>query len=164
MNNDEMEIDPIKPQYFYSNEAEKIKLNWFCYEYAFVLYKNLRESKKLKKYRKENTKENIVQFCVYLSKEMKNSIHQKLGGITEEIVFYEEYVEEYYPKNTRAENYLLLTEATKAWEEMLSDCVTCPTRCISEMNEKCILFDELDEDGYLGGFSKVLKAFTKGLP
>jgi hypothetical protein len=146
---DEMEIDPIKPEYFYSNEAEKVKLNWFCYEYAFFLYTNIRRSKKLKKYREKNTNENIVQFCVYLSKVMKISMYQKLGGITEEIIFYEEYVEQYYPKNTSAENMLILSTATKAWDELLSNCVVCPNRCISERDNKCILFDQLDEDGLL---------------
>ena len=144
-----MSIDPIKAKYFYENENEKTKLNWFCYEYAFVLYKNIMEAKILKKYRKKNKNEQIVKFCVYFSKEMKRSIHEKLGRIVENTTFYEEYVKDYYPNNTNAENYLLLNVATKAWDEMLSNCVYCPTRCISEMNKKCILFDKLDENEFL---------------
>jgi hypothetical protein len=146
---DKMEIDTIKPEYFYNNEIEKVKLNWFCYEYAYVLYKNIRKNNKLKKYRKKNTQDDIVQFCVYFSKEMKNSMYQKLGGITEEIIFYEEYVEKYYPKNTRGENNMLLNVAMKAWDEILSDCEICPNRCITERDNKCVLFDLLDEDGFL---------------
>ena len=144
-----MSIDPIKAKYFYENENEKTKLNWFCYEYAYVLYKNIMEAKILKKYRKKNKNEQIVKFCVYFSKETKRSIHEKIGGIVENTTFYEEYVKNYYPNNTNKENYLLLNVATKAWDEMLSNCVNCPTRCISEMNKKCILFDKLDENEFL---------------
>ncbi|GHV81340.1 hypothetical protein AGMMS49944_31310 [Spirochaetia bacterium] len=145
----QMEIDPIKAKYFYANNDEKIKLNWFCYEYAWKLYNEIRKSIKLKKYRKQNDQEQIVQFCVYFSKEMKKSIFQKLGGLTNETVFYEEYVENYYPKNSKAMNMRILEAATKAWDKLLSGCGVCPTRCISEMYKKCVLFDQLDEDEHL---------------
>ena len=142
-------IDPIKAGYFYNNENEKTKLNWFCYEYAFVLYKNIMEAKTLKKYRKKNSHEQIVNFCVYFSKEIKRSIYERLAGIVETTTFYEKYARKYYPNNTSGENYLLLDVATKAWDELLSNCVNCPTRCISEMNKKCIFFDQLDENEFL---------------
>ena len=145
----QMEIDPIKANYFYANNDEKIKLNWFCYEYAWQLYNEIRESVKLKKYRKQNDQEQIVQFCVYFSKEMKKSIFQKLGGLTNETVFYEEYVEDYYPKNSKAMNMFILGAAAKAWDDLLSGCEVCPTRCISEMYKKCTMFDDLDEDEHL---------------
>ncbi|GHV80809.1 hypothetical protein AGMMS49944_26000 [Spirochaetia bacterium] len=144
-----MEIDPIKAKYFYANNDEKIKLNWFCYEYAWKLYNEIRKSIKLKKYQKQNDQGQIVQFCVYFSKEMKKSIFQKLGGLTNETVFYEEYVENYYPKNSKAMNMRILEAATKAWDRLLSGCGVCPTRCISEMYEKCILFDQFDEEEHL---------------
>jgi hypothetical protein len=140
-----MQIDPIKAGYFYNTEDEKTKLNWFCYEYAFFLYKNIMDAKKLARYRKKNNHEQIVSFCVYFSKEMKHSIHEKLGGLVEHTTFYEEYVEKYYPNNTSRENYFILNIAAKAWDELLSNCVNCPARCISEMNKKSILFDQLDE-------------------
>jgi hypothetical protein len=41
-------IDPILATYFYTNNSEKTKLNWFCYEYAYVLYSMIIESKALK--------------------------------------------------------------------------------------------------------------------
>jgi hypothetical protein len=144
-----MAIDPIKAEYFYADESEKTKLNWFCYEYAFVLYNNIRKGATLKKYRKKHTQDKIVDFCVYFSKIMKKSIYEKLGGLVEYTTIYEEYVEDYYPLNTRRENSVLLGAAVKAWDELLSNCVVCPNRCISEMNEKCMLFDRLDEDEFL---------------
>jgi hypothetical protein len=80
---------------------------------------------------------------------MKKSIYEKLGGLVEYMTIYVEYVEDYYPLNTRRDNTLLLHAASKAWDELLSDCVICPNRCISEMNERCMLFDRLDEDEFL---------------
>jgi hypothetical protein len=144
-----MEIDPIKAKYFYENNDEKIKLNWFCYEYAFWLYDGIRKSIKLKKYRKQNDKEQIVKFCVFFSKEMKKSIFEKLGRLTDKTVFYEEYVTQYYPNQNKAINMFLLEVATKAWDGLLSDCEKCPTQCISKMYEKCVLFDRLDENEHL---------------
>jgi hypothetical protein len=46
-------------------------------------------------------------------------------------------------------NMFILEAGTQAWDELLSGCVVCPTRCISEMYKKCILFDRLDENEHL---------------
>jgi hypothetical protein len=143
---DKLEIDPIKAKYFYTNDAEKIKLNWFCFEYAFLMYSKLRKDIKFKKYRKKNTQEQIVDFCVYFAKEIKKSIYEKLGRLVDKTTIYEEYVEKYYPQNNSGENSLLLNAAAQAWDELLGNCIHCPTRCISEMYEKCIFFDEIDEN------------------
>ena len=144
-----MEADPIKAEYFYKNEQEKIKLNWFCYEYAFGLYTKIRESRGLSQYRAKYGQDNIVDYCVYFSKAIKRSIYERLSGITEITTFYEEYVEHYYPKMKKPEIKRLLTTAAEAWDELLAVCEVCPTRCISEMYERCILFDRLDENGFL---------------
>jgi hypothetical protein len=141
---DKLDVDPIKAEYFYKNDDEKIKINWFCYEYSFNFYSKLRGDIKLKKYRKRNTQEQIVDFCVYFSKELKKSIYEKLGGLVDKMTIYEKYAADYYPRNTSGENLLLLTAATQAWDELLENCIHCPTRCISEMNMKCVFFDEWD--------------------
>jgi hypothetical protein len=142
----QLEVDPIKAKYFYENNDEKIRLNWFCYEYAFSLYNGIRKSIKLKKFRKQNNQEQIVKFCIYFSKAMKKSIFERLGKLTNETVFHEEYVENYFPENNKTINMFLLEVAARAWDELLSVCENCPTQCISKMYEKCILFDMLDEN------------------
>jgi hypothetical protein len=141
---DNLEVDPIRPEYFYSNNDEKIKLNWFCYEYSYVLYSKLRNDIKFKKYRKKNTQDQIVKFCMCFAKEMKKSIYERLGGLVDKTTFYIDYVEQYYPRYSRREIVLLLSGAMQAWDELLDNCVICPTRCISEMNKKCVLFDEFE--------------------
>ena len=145
----ELDVDPIKAKYFYANENEKIKLNWFCYEYAFGLYTKIRENPFLKSYRKSYSQKEIVEFCVYFSKTMKKSIYERLSGMTEATMFYEDYVEWYYPKMKEPERLRILRTAMESFDELTASCVNCPVRCISEMHESCELFDRLDEDGYM---------------
>jgi len=144
-----MDVDPIKAEYFYKNAAEKTKLNWFCYEYAFVLYSQIRSSHKLTRYRNNNTQDQITAFCVHFSKSMKQSIFDKLSGRTAITILDEAYVYSFYPDSSHSQTGKLLTAASEAWDEHLSICETCPTRCISEMYEMCGMFDRMDEDGFL---------------
>ena len=144
-----MEADPIKAEYFYANENEKIKLNWFCYEYAFALYTKIRLNDGLYGYRAKSNQKEIVNFCVYFSKTMKKSIYERLSGMTEATIFYEEYVEKYYPRMKNPERLRILKAAMESFDELITNCVVCPVRCISEMHENCALFDRLDEEGYL---------------
>ena len=41
---------PIKAEWFYTDEREKIKINWFCFEYALEFYTFIMDSKALRKY------------------------------------------------------------------------------------------------------------------
>jgi hypothetical protein len=138
-----MDVDPINASYFFSNEQEKTKLNWFCYEYAYGLYSKIRESTALKKFCQQKGQKSIVAFCVHFSKAMKRSIYDQLEGRTEATVIDEAYVEEFYPGNTVKETNRLVNVAAAAWEELLDVCVACPTRCISEKDAKCYMFDSL---------------------
>jgi hypothetical protein len=144
-----MRADPIKAEYFYKNEKEKTKLNWFCYEYAFELYTEIEKSSDLNKYRKRIGENQLVSFCVYFSKAMKKSIYEKLNGFVEVTIIYEDYITNFDQIVTNKEIDYLLNAAGRAWDQLLSMCEICPNRCISERHEKSILFDKLDEDGFL---------------
>lgn len=143
-----LDIDPIKPGYFYKDNTEKTKLNWFCYEYAYCFYSKLREKPGLKKYRACHMQENITAFSVHFSKAMKQSIHDKLSGRTSRVIFDEDYVHAFYPKSPPRQTKLLLAAAAEAWDEHLSVCEVCPTRCISERYEYCIMFDNMEKEGF----------------
>lgn len=140
------EADPIKAKYFYDNDKEKIKLNWFCYEYAFGLYDKIRNEKTLERYRGRHTQEQLTTFCVYFSKRMKKSIFDRLSNRTPAVIFNEDYVDEYYSKISSKERHSILKAAMEAWDELTGCCVTCPNRCISEMYHYCHMFDRLDEN------------------
>jgi hypothetical protein len=131
----------VKPSAFVRRDEEKTKLNWFCYEISMAFYDEISKNlgKALKKYRISD--KDIADFSIYLSKRMKGIILKKLSGEVDNIYFSFEMVESYFPKlNNRLVNKML-DVTSKAWHEQLDFCVVCPTRCITEKDEYCTMFD-----------------------
>lgn len=133
----------VKPSAFVRREGEKTKINWFCYEISMAFYDEINKNlgKVLKKYRISD--KDIANFSIYLSKRMKEIIFKKLSGEINQVYFSYEMVKSYYPKlNDRLVNKLLDVIA-KAWYTQLDFCAVCPTRCITEKDEYCTMFDEI---------------------
>ncbi|HEX7444925.1 MAG TPA: hypothetical protein VF300_00905, partial [Methanothrix sp.] len=63
-------LDMIKPSSFYSNESEKIKLNWFCYELSMGIYDNMKKEIGSRLEKQKISDEGLAEFSVYYSKEM----------------------------------------------------------------------------------------------
>ena len=135
------EINMIKPTSFYSNESDKIKLNWFFYEFSIAIYDEIRESlgKQLKKYKIDD--DALAEFSVYMSKKMKNIILQKIRGRSEKTYFLYEMVESYFPNLNNRMVKKILDAIPKALDEQLSFCKKCPTNCISDEDGFCSMFD-----------------------
>ena len=141
---EEFEYSVIKPTSFYSSEHEKTKLNWFCYELSVGIFDEIKKNfgKRLKKYKIDDKA--IAEFSIYISKKMKDIILQKLAGKIDNVYFSYEMVELYFPTlNDRLVNKILDT-ISKVWDEQLSSCGICPTRCISEKDAYCTMFDDKD--------------------
>ena len=135
----------VKPNAFVHRESEKTKLNWFCYEMSMGFYEEINENlgRLLEKYGIGD--KDIANFSIYLSKKMRGVILEKLSGRIDKVYFSYEMVESYFPKlNDRLVNKLL-DVLSKAWIKQLDFCVICPTRCISEKDVYCTMFDEPDE-------------------
>jgi uncharacterized Fe-S radical SAM superfamily protein PflX len=146
-----MKIDPpIKAEWFYKDESEKIKMNWFCFEYALEFYTFIMKSEALRKYRAKNSSEEIAAFCAYFAKKMKKSVCDRLAGFTSAVIGDEEYIAEYYPQNTQRQNIVFIKVAGEAWDNLLSACVVCPIRCISEREQRSEFFDRYEKGGYWG--------------
>jgi len=134
--------DLIRPTSFYSVEHEKTKLNWFCYELALNFEHTITSELEKKLRRRGIFEEHIADFSIYFAKKMKGIILQKLSGEIEKVYFSYDLVELYFPTlNDRLVNKILDAVA-KAWDEQLSICEICPTRCISEKDVYCTMFDE----------------------
>ncbi|MEA1943946.1 MAG: hypothetical protein U9N07_01175 [Euryarchaeota archaeon] len=136
------EYSVIKPTSFYSNEREKTKLNWFCYEFAVGVHDRITKDfgKRLKRYRIDE--KTIAGFSIYVSKTMKESILLKLSGRIDKICFSYEMITSYFPNlNDRLVDQMLDAIA-KVWDDQLSFCEVCPARCISEKYAYCSLFDD----------------------
>jgi hypothetical protein len=140
--------DIIQASWFYTYEFEKVKFNWFCFEFALKLYDNIKVSKQLKKWILNVNDIEIANFCAYFAKRMKKSVEDRLAGITDVTEADEEYLTDYYHTNTPKQNAVILRIIEKAWEQLLSVCVTCPTRCLSERHARCEFFDRMERGGY----------------
>ncbi len=132
---------PVKPIFFYSSENEKIKLNWFCYELAIGIYDELSENfgERLKRYGIDNKE--ILEFSIYISKVMKGVILQKLSNKIDKVYFSYDMIEACYPQLDDELKNQILEGISKVWDEQVGVCEVCPTRCLSERDAYCTMFD-----------------------
>ena len=135
-------ISMIKPTSFYSSESEKTKLNWFCYELSVGMYDEMKEDigKQLKKHKIRD--EILAVFSIYISKKMKDIILQKLSGRIDKVYFSYEMIESYFPNLDDKLVDKMLDSISETWDVQLSLCEICPTRCISEKDEYCTMFND----------------------
>ena len=141
---------PVKANWFYTLNNEKIKFNWFCYEFACTFFEHLKDNKdkKLKKWLFVRTELQVAEFCAYYAKRLKKSMEDRLAGITDGTEFDEEFISDFCHTNTHNENMALIEVVVKAWDEHTLFCVSCPTRCVSERYAKCEFFDRMERGGY----------------
>jgi hypothetical protein len=135
----------IKKEWFYHNDSEKTKLNWFLYEVALEYQVFIKRSQSLEGYRKKHSEKNIARFCTYYAKRMKKSVLEQLAGLTDATILDEEYIADFYPKNTSRQNALLMQVAFDAWDSLLAVCENCPSRCLSEKDRLSDFFDFYEE-------------------
>jgi len=143
-----MGFDKVYAENFYKDDGDKIKQNWFLYEYSNILFSKIEESASLARYRKKYKEESISAFCVYFSKRLKQSIHNAYIGKTDGVVLDARYVYEFYPDNTYAQTQRLLEAAIDAWREHLLVCSNCPNQCIQDGFEITDMFDNLEKTGW----------------
>ena len=141
-------MDYIKPESFYQDAGDKIKLNWFCYEYANNFYMSIRASSSLQKFTSRHSEEDITAFCLYFAKRMRKSIFDMQTGKFEGVAFRDSYVFTFYPKISQRQADFLLKAAMSAWDEQLVNCENCSTRCLTEGFELCAMFDNLEKTGW----------------
>jgi len=135
-------IDAIKPTAFYSCESDKIKLNWFLYELAMAYYDDLEKPLKKMFKTKGISEAEIAKLAIYVAQKFKGPICEFADGKIDQIEFQEDFFVDLLPPLS-AKNYNRLIDAlAKAWDGHLAICETCPTRCISEKDEYCTMFDD----------------------
>ena len=132
----------ITPADFYTNEKDKIKINWFLFEYAAELDSHIKRPLRKRLKRKNIGNRKIAEFCIYYSKEMKAEILDKLSGRIENVSLSYHAIEDFFPHLNDKLVDDLLTSAFDAWDSITSMCVKCPTRCISEKDYKAPMFDD----------------------
>ena len=141
-------VDYINAESFYQDAGDKIKLNWFCYEYANNLYTAIKESSKLTQYRRCQTPKQITEFCLYFAKRIRKSVFDRNAGKSSGIDIDARYVYEFYPENTTKRTQSLLEAALSAWDGQILMCANCPNRCLSECFDLSDMFDNLKRTGW----------------
>jgi uncharacterized Fe-S radical SAM superfamily protein PflX len=140
--------DNIKAENFYKDYGDKIKLNWFCYEYANNLYSLINRNKGLTQYKKRHSSAQIADFSLYFAKRIRKSIYDKQTGRSGIVAINDQYVYEYNPKYSYKQAQALIEAADEAWNETLSMCNVCPNRCLIEAFELTPMFDKLAKTGW----------------
>ena len=136
----------ILPSHFFSNAADKIKLNWFLFEYALELQSVIRQDKGLaaRLARKGVDDEAVARFCIHYAKRMKPQVLDRVAGRIANVSIGYQEIEAFFPTLGDRLGDQLLTKAAEAWDSQTDSCCLCATRCISEKDEQCTMFDDPD--------------------
>jgi hypothetical protein len=140
--------DNVKAERFYQDNGDKIKLNWFCYEYANNLYSAIKSSKKLAQYRAQHKPEQIADFCLYYSKRMRKSVYDKNAGKSEGVAVSIQYIYEYKPECPSKQAQALVEAAEASWDDTILGCTVCSNRCLFEWFELTPMFDNFAKTGW----------------
>ena len=140
---------PIEAKWFINLEGYKTKLNWFLLEVALEYYDRIRDSKELASYRKQYDAKQIAQFCTYYIRRLKPGMLKLLTEERKRVIFYEEYIEDFYPYHTVQLNRSLLKVAKGAFNHMYEACMLCPQQCLREYYAPSPLFDSYKEEGLI---------------
>ena len=132
----------ITPAAFYSNERDKTKLNWFLFEYAAEFNSHIKRHLRKKLRRKKIDDKKIADLCIHYALQMKGEILDKLSGRAENVSLSYHAIEEFFPNLNDKLVDNLLTSAFNAWDSITLMCVECPTRCVSEKEQKAPMFDD----------------------
>ena len=137
------DISPIQASWFYTIAEEKVKLNWFLFEYACEVYDKIKRSdnEALCKWRSRHSNKQRAEFCAYFAKRMRRCVLDRIAEITDELEIDDEYILDYCHKISIRETSALMDAAVDAWVELLDICAVCPCRCLSERHEYCDMFD-----------------------
>lgn len=134
----------ISPADFFSTDVEKIKLNWFLFEFAVELEMFIAHDRQLRSrlLRKGVTDAQIGRFCVHYAKNMRGQILDRIAGKIPHVRISYEKIEAFFPLIGDLLVDRILNVAAKAWDSQTEGCEVCPTRCISEKDERALMFDD----------------------
>jgi len=143
-----MATDLIKTNWFYVFSCDKVKLNWFIYEYACDLYDAIMRSTKLEKWKERKTDIQIAEFSAYFAKRMKQSVLDVHADIEDHIVFNEDYIADLYHTQSHRQNMALLAVTKEAWHNLIASCKVCPSQCFNDYRSPSEFFDRMESGNF----------------
>lgn len=138
----DIDYSTIKPSHFFSNRKEKTKFNWFAFELACEIKNAIPPKLKKSILKRRYTEQTINQSCVRLAFLIQGVILKKLRNEIPMMQINYTEIEEAFPKLTDKTTDALLTCTSKAWGKLLDVCVSCPSACISNKDDYCVMFDD----------------------
>ena len=144
--------DLIPASWFYSKDFQKIKLHWFIYELALMLFDHIDacRNKGFKKWKSRRTDKQIAEFCAYYAKRTLPGWIDHVNGKAKFEEFRICYITDYCHDNTLIETEILIEHIGRATADKLAICRICPCACLSkEAYMECEFFDRMERGGYL---------------
>ena len=141
---------PIKASWFYVDESEKIKKNWFLYEYACKIYDHIKATQNivLRKWKSQQSNKQTAEFCAYYAKRMRRNMYSSPVNVPEEyIITADEIIQDYCHGITGFEIDAIADIGEVAWLELIDSCNACSVNCLNEMHVKCEFFDRMERGG-----------------
>ncbi|MDR0295827.1 MAG: hypothetical protein LBH91_06585 [Prevotellaceae bacterium] len=129
-------------EWFINLEGDKTKLNWYLMELAMDYYTIAMKKPELEDYRSQYDGLHIARYCTYYARRMKKSFLSCLRGRTKRIIFYEEFITDFYPHHNGGLNDMLNRLAIEAFEEMQLNCEGCPHICLRDYRGYMPMFDK----------------------
>jgi hypothetical protein len=141
----------IRASWFYLDDEEKIKLHWFLYESALVLFDHIMRNRKkaLAKWKSRQGDGQMAEFCAYYAKRMAQSIRALREGTEKAILMPEYFVSDFSHATTHRENRAIMEAASAAWTEKMHVCKACGGGCTYDGEMRCEFFDRMERGGYL---------------
>jgi molybdopterin-guanine dinucleotide biosynthesis protein A len=133
---------PIQIEWFYFIEGDKSKLNWYLLEISLEYYDRIMGSQDLSAYREEHNETQIALYCAYYARRLKKSLLNYIRRRNKTVIFYQEYVSDYYPQYEDNLTLALSRTARASFDHMWPVCMACPQQCLWEHEDTSPLFDE----------------------
>ncbi|MBM4249022.1 MAG: hypothetical protein FJ149_06240 [Euryarchaeota archaeon] len=132
----------IRRESFFPAEAEKTRMNWFCYEISLAIYDQISDQlgERLKGF--EIDEKALAEFSVRLARDAKVQIIDWLEGRSKTISYSEEKIGTYLPTLDGGTAKELFNAVLDAWDSLLAICESCPNACITRRDEPAPVFDE----------------------
>jgi len=128
-------------EWFYNLEGYKTKLNWFLMEISLEYYDHIMDSQTLASYRAQYDEKQTAQFCTYYARRLKESLLKCVRGQRKNVIFYRDYIDDFYPHHSELLNRALGKVAKEAFDHMASACEYCPQQCLNDYMSRSNDFD-----------------------
>ena len=137
-----MDYSKIEPNHFFKNQDGKTKLNWFTFELACEIAAAVPARLKKALFKRGYTEQTFNKSCVVLAKALQNTVVIELRNEIREMHISYREVENAFQKLDDKIIDKLLNCTAKAWGHLLDNCISCPSACVSNKDDYCLMFDD----------------------